>query len=300
MPCGVSLVESSAECTAVSKTTSVMLTGFSPCPNDTFMFHALVHGLVEGPNVRFDAVLEDIESLNLRAINRVGQFSLTKLSVAALGHCVDRYRVLSAGAALGRGVGPLVVRRSDSEGMGTLSELSGKRVAVPGAHTTANLLLRSFAPADLQLEIMPFDQIMGAVADGRTDAGVIIHEGRFTYAESGLEKIADLGEVWEAETELPLPLGVICVHREVEAQLGEALSEALRASIEYARANPEAAWPWIRGHSQEMSEEVCRKHIDLYVNDYSLSLGHDGRRAIDEMFRRARAVGVFPEGPSPW
>ncbi len=275
-----------------------MQVGFSPCPNDTFMFHGLIHGPQGSEG--YAAVMADIESLNLRAIAGKGALPVTKLSVAALGRCVDRYRVLDAGAALGRGVGPLVVRRRHDDSIKSLADLVGRKVAVPGENTTARLLLGSFAPQAWEPVVMVFSEVMEAVAGGEADAGVIIHEGRFTYEAAGLAKVADLGEVWESETGLPLPLGVICVERSVSQDDASAVQEALRASINSAFADAGPAWPWIRQHSQEMSEAVCREHIDLYVNDYSVSLGEEGRAAIDEMFRRARANGAMPPGREPW
>jgi 1,4-dihydroxy-6-naphthoate synthase len=270
---------------------SELAVGFSPCPNDTFMFHEFVFGEVGPGQTRYRPVMEDIESLNLRSVEARAELPITKLSVAALGRCVETYRVLPAGAALGRGVGPLVVRRADDQRIGNLEDLAGLRVAVPGANTTANLLVRSFAPADIEPVVMSFDQIMGAVT---------LHEGRFTFADAGLAKVVDLGELWEAETQLPLPLGLICVRRELDPALADEAAQRLRASIESARRDAGSAWPWIREHSQEMSESVCREHIDLYVNEFSVDLGDEGRAAVDEMFRRAREAGVFPAGPAPW
>lgn len=281
------------------ETTAVMLAGFSPCPNDTFMFDALVHGRVSCKGLAFDAIIEDIERLNLRAVTMMGELSLTKLSVAALGRCADRYRVLDAGAALGRGVGPLVVR-ADGGPVESLGDLVGKRVAVPGENTTANLLVHALGPRGFSPVFMRFDEIMGAVQRGEVDAGVVIHEGRFTYAGLGLELVADLGEVWESQTGLPLPLGVICTHRAVEEELSTRIGVALRASIEHAFAHPDDSWDFVREHSQELSESVCRQHIDLYVNDYSRSLGDEGRKAIEVLLRRGGEAGLFDPDASPW
>ena len=281
-------------------TTAMMLTGFSPCPNDTFMFHALAHGIVECRGIYFEPLIEDVESLNLRAITMMGELSVTKLSAAALGRCASRYRVLDAGAALGRGNGPLVLRRAEDTARAELGSLRGARIAIPGENTTAHLLLRLFGPSEIEVEVMPFDRVMGAIAEGRVDAGVVIHEGRFTYRDAGLACIADLGQVWEAETALPLPLGMICTHRAVDEGVSRNISDALAASIDAAYADPARAWPWIREHSQELSEEVCRKHIALYVNEHSRSLGDEGRAAIETLFAKARAVGFFPDDAQPW
>ncbi len=283
----------------IPETTALMLTGFSPCPNDTFMFDGLVHRRVPCPGYFFEPVMEDIEQLNLRAVTGEGALSLTKLSVATLGRVADRYRVLDAGAALGRGVGPLVVC-SATRMVDSLDELAGARVAIPGKHTTANLLLRIFGPRDIQPILMRFDEIMDAVAEGRVDAGVVIHESRFTYAARGLARIADLGESWERDTGLPLPLGVICTHRDLEPDESEAITAALAASIDLAWKEPALSWDFIRAHSQELSEEVCRKHIELYVNDYSRSLGDEGRAALETLIARGRAVGFFEGSHSIW
>jgi 1,4-dihydroxy-6-naphthoate synthase len=284
--------------------------GFSSCPNDTFMFHGLVAGDIEVPGLRFAPVIEDIEALNLRALNRERALAVTKLSASALAHLCDRYTVLCAGAALGRGCGPLVVRRRGDEALAELADLAGRTVAIPGEHTTAHLLLRTFfaeavsgetGPGRaLEVEIMRFEQIMPAVAAGKVDAGLIIHESRFTYGEHGLVELADLGVAWEAATGLPLPLGMICAQRSLEPAIIDAVEAGLRRSIELAFAEPERSRAWIREHAQELDEEVCRRHIELYVNDFSLDLGPEGKAAIDELLRRGRASGFLPAGPSPW
>lgn len=275
--------------------------GFSPCPNDTFMFHALVAGEVPGPRLR--PWLADIEALNERALG-ADPLPVTKLSVHALAHVRARYTVLAAGAALGRGCGPLVVARPetlrDEEPAAALQRLQGRRVAIPGLHTTAHLLLRALAPALTRVVPMRFEAIMPAVAAGEVDAGLIIHESRFTYAAQGLAQVADLGALWEAQTGLPLPLGVIAVQRGLGAGLAEALEAGIVRSILAARARPEAAWPYIRAHAQEMDPEVCRQHIALYVNDFSLALGDEGRAAIDALLARGEAAGLLPGGASVW
>ncbi len=279
--------------------------GFSPCPNDTFMFHALVHGDVSVPGYRFAAQMADIEALNLRALRlpTSGQgtaeafcprLPLTKLSVTALARLCDDYSVLTAGAALGRACGPLIVARSSID----LGALSG-RVAIPGEYTTAHLLLRIFAPR-VDVVVLRFDEIMHAVEQGVVDAGLIIHESRFTYSERGLTKVADLGELWEASSGLPLPLGLIAASRSLGGEVIEALGDGLRRSIELARAEPLRSRAWIREHAQEMSDQVCDDHIALYVNDYSVELGAEGTAAVDELIARGRAAGLLPAGRSPW
>lgn len=272
--------------------------GFSSCPNDTFMFHALVHGLVGPTRIRFDPVMEDIEALNQRA--RAGgdvALPITKLSVSALGHVLDRYAVLRSGAALGRGCGPLVVRAAVREDVAELGALAGRRVAIPGLATTAWLLLRMFGPAGMVPVSMRFDAVMPAVARGEVDAGLVIHESRFTYGDHGLARVADLGELWEADTGLPLPLGVIVASRSIPAAIRRDVEDGLRASVEYAFAHPSSSRDYVRAHARELSDEVCKKHIDLYVNRYSVDLQDDGWAALETLLDRGRALGVLPPGP---
>jgi 1,4-dihydroxy-6-naphthoate synthase len=247
--------------------------GFSPCPNDTFAFHALVHGLIEAP---FDVrpVLLDIEELNQRA--HAAEFDLTKLSVGAFAAVGDRYRMLRSGAALGHGVGPLVVTRAPV----SLREAVRGRVAIPGRETTAYQLLRLAAPELGEPVAMRYDRILRAVADGSVDAGLIIHESRFTYAEHGLHKAMDLGDWWEQETGLPVPLAGICARSDLSADIFAEAERAVRASVQYAFDHPEASRAYVRLHSQEMSDDVCNAHIALYVNAHSLDIGEDGLRAI--------------------
>jgi 1,4-dihydroxy-6-naphthoate synthase len=253
--------------------------GFSPCPNDTFAFHALVHGLVEAP-FRVRPVLLDIEDLNRTA--QRGELELTKLSVGAMPAAV-RYRMLRSGAALGHGVGPLVVARS----MGSLEEAVAGRLAIPGRQTTAFLLLRLLAGEPAEAVELRFDRILDAVANGDVDAGLIIHESRFTYREHGLVAVADLGELWEAATSLPVPLATICARDDVAGR--DEIEAAIRASVEYAFAHPEASAEYVAAHSQELSPEVCRQHIELYVNEFSIDVGDDGLAAIEALTERAGA-----------
>ena len=276
--------------------------GFSPCPNDTFMFHALVAGAV--PGLRVAPWLADIEALNERALAGVGALPITKVSVHALGHLRGRYAALATGAALGRGCGPLVVARpglAEQEApRAALRRLEGRRVAIPGRYTTAYLLLRALTSAALEVVPMSFSAILPAVAAGLVDAGLIIHESRFTYPAHGLVALADLGALWEAETGLPLPLGVIAAERGLAATLVGRVEEGIRSSIIAAQARPGAAWPYVRAHAQEMNEVVCRQHIALYVNDFSLELGDEGRAAITALLARGEAAGLLPAGSSPW
>lgn len=262
--------------------------GYSPCPNDTFMFHALVHRLVPDAPV-LKVVMDDIEGLNRRVLEPDGDaLAVSKLSVSAWARTRDRYAVLDAGAALGRGCGPLVVGKEAA----ALSGLRGKRIAVPGLGTTAYALLRMFGPEHTPVP-MRFDDIMPAVARGDVHAGLIIHESRFTYPEQGLVQVADLGEVWEADTGLPLPLGVIAAQRSLDDGARERFEAALCASVRHAWANPDASRGYVQAHAQEMSREVCDKHIGLYVNGFSAELGEEGRAAIDTFVRRGTEAGVL-------
>jgi 1,4-dihydroxy-6-naphthoate synthase len=257
--------------------------GFTPCPNDAFAFHALVHGLVPAP-FEVEPVLLDIEELNQRAAG--AELQLSKLSFGAAAAAGDRYRLLRSGAALGHGVGPLVVAR----GPGSLEEAATGRIAVPGRETTAFLLLRLAAPALGDVVELRYDRILDAVAGGEADAGLIIHESRFTYAEHGLVSVADLGEWWEGDTGLPVPLAGIFARADLEPELVDEAQAAIRASVEYAFANPEASRDYVRSLSHEMSDEVCAAHIALYVNSSSVDIGDEGLAAIDRLLGRAAAA----------
>ncbi len=252
--------------------------GYSPCPNDTFAFHALTHGLVEAP-FRIRPVLLDIEELNRRAHD--GEFDLTKLSVGAFAAVGARYRLLRSGAALGKGVGPLVVAREAT----SLAQAVRGRLAIPGRETTAYRLLRLAAPALGEVIEMRYDRILRAVETGEVDAGLIIHESRFTYQEHGLQQVIDLGDWWERETSLPVPLAGICARADLDDETARAVERAIRASVQYAFDHPEASRDYVRAHAQEMSDAVCDQHIALYVNAFSLDVGDDGLAAINRLVR---------------
>jgi 1,4-dihydroxy-6-naphthoate synthase len=263
---------------------------FSPCPNDCFMFDAIVNRRIDLEGLEFDVRLADVEALNKAAF--AGEVDVTKLSYHAYAYCAGDYVLLDAGSALGRKCGPLLIsKRAIPEaevGSGAL------RIAIPGKYTTANFLLGlAFPGASNRTELL-FSDIEGAVLDGRVDAGLIIHENRFTYAAKGLEKIVDLGEFWEAETGAPIPLGGIAVRRSLPDDVKQAVNRVVRRSVEYAFAHRTASLPFVREHAQEMSEEVMYQHIDLYVNEYSVDLGSEGRRAVELLFDRARTLGVIP------
>lgn len=270
----------------------VLRFGFSPCPNDTFAFWAAVHGEVDG-GALLEPVMADIEALNERAVRGDDPLEVTKLSLPALARCVDDYAVLGSGAALGFGVGPLVVARDPEL---SLERLADARVAVPGRHTTAFLLMSSLLPAPREVVAMRFDEVMPAVESGACDAGLVIHESRFTFGAHGLRELCDLGVLWEQETGGPLPLGVIAARRDLDPAVHDAVERSLRASVRFARAHPERPRPWIRSHAQEMADDVCDRHIALYVNDFSVDLGDVGRGAVDELLRRGRAAGLLPAG----
>jgi 1,4-dihydroxy-6-naphthoate synthase len=262
--------------------------GFSPCPNDTFMFYPLVHGLVDTTGNTFRERLEDVETLNLLALK--GELDVTKVSYAALGHIRNEYALLRAGSALGRGCGPLLVAADNIDPR----NLAGKLIAVPGRYTTAMLLLRLFDPSLDKFLVLPFNEIMDAVMQGHVDAGVIIHESRFTYQGFGLRKLLDLGEWWEAETGLPIPLGGIVARRSLGGERIAAIERSLKDGVAYARSHPDEAARYICEHAQEMSAEVCAAHIDLYVNDFSADLGAEGERAIHCLLERAERAGIIP------
>jgi len=262
--------------------------GYSPCPNDTFIFYALVHGKIPDTNLRFQEVLEDVETLN-RMAGR-SELDVTKASFHAIGSLRETYCLLRAGAALGRGCGPLIISRREQD----MTDLRGKTIAVPGTQTTAFLLLQLFDPSlQNNIKVMPFNKIIDAVSGGDVEAGLVIHESRFTYQRAGLIKIIDLGEWWETETGLPLPLGGIIARRALGPEVIRAVDTAVRRSVEYAFSHRDEPLPYIKKHSQEMETCVVEQHINLYVNDYSLDIGVDGAKAVEEMFRRAGEKGIM-------
>jgi len=273
--------------------TNKLTLGFSPCPNDTFMFYPLVHKLVDTGGLSYSERLEDVETLNQLALQ--GVLDVTKVSYHALGQIREQYALLHSGSALGRGCGPLLVAAENIDP----ADLAGKTIAVPGRYTTALLLLRLFDPRLENFIVMPFNEIMDAVLKGNVDAGVIIHESRFTYQGFGLHKLLDLGEWWETETGLPIPLGGIVARRSLGAGTIASIERALRAGVEYARKNPDQAAQYICEHAQEMSAEVCSAHIGLYVNDFSTDLGEEGIRAIECLLERAERAGIIPACAAP-
>lgn len=254
---------------------------FSPCPNDTFAFHALVHGLIPGA-LTLRPQLLDIEELNRRALR--GEFPVTKVSFGVLPRLLDRYQLLNAGAALGFGCGPLLVSRTPM----TLQDAAERSVAIPGFDTTAFLLMRLAVGKIARPREMRYDQILACVENGQADLGLIIHESRFTYEAHGLLKVADLGEWWEGETGLPIPLGAIVARRDLRSETLAAIDRSIRSSVDFAFAHPDASRAYVRANAQEMSDDVCNKHIALYVNEFTRDLGERGRAAVEALLGRAQ------------
>lgn len=262
--------------------------GYSPCPNDTFIFFPLVHGKVDTDGLTFREILEDVETLNQMA--RESRLDITKASFHAFGHLRDDYCLLHSGGALGKGCGPLVVAREELD----VPDLRDKTIAIPGALTTAYLLLQIFAPAiGEKIKIMPFNEIIGAVVRGEVDAGLIIHESRFTFEKAGLKKVIDLGDWWEKETGNPIPLGAILARRKLGPGLIEKIDRFIRSSVEYAFAHRGESLSYIKQHAQELQDDVINQHINLYVNEFSLELGTEGERAVKELFVRAEERGIM-------
>jgi 1,4-dihydroxy-6-naphthoate synthase len=271
---------------------------YSPCPNDTYIFAAWTKGLLGGaPPV--NVVLDDVEALNEAAL--AGRHALTKVSYGAIPYLLDRYRILRAGGALGRGCGPLVVGRPDETGAPrALSTLPPHaRIAIPGSMTTAYLLLRLAFGRPIDAVAMRFDRIVDAVARGDVDAGLIIHESRFTYQRAGLVQLSDLGAWWESETGHPIPLGAILARRDLDDAAAARVDQTIRASLDFARADEAAVAPYVREHAFEMDEDVMRAHIALYVNGYSRDLGSDGIAAIAALFEFAAAARLIPASARP-
>lgn len=258
--------------------------GFSPCPNDTFIFDALVNGLIDTGDIQFEVVMEDVETLNRMALQ--AKLDITKISYGVLPRIISAYQVLTAGGALGRGVGPLLIANRPM----SAEEILSASIALPGMHTTAHLLFSLAFPDALQKNFMLFSDIEDAVLNGRADAGVIIHENRFTYAERGLVKLLDLGDFWEQETGNPIPLGGIVMSRKYDRQRMEQVNTLIRNSVLHARTHYPKISPYVRNHAQEMEEAVMRQHIDLYVNEHSIDLGSSGKAAVWQLLEVAAQV----------
>jgi 1,4-dihydroxy-6-naphthoate synthase len=273
--------------------TQTISIGYSPCPNDTFIFYALIHRKVGIPGIEFRERIEDVETLNQLALN--GSLDITKISYHALGHLRERYALLRSGGALGRGCGPLIVAKPGTR----TADLSDGIIGIPGKLTTAYLLLRLFDPSISTVCVMAFDEIMEAVSRGDIQAGLIIHESRFTYPLYKLNNLLDLGKWWEDYSGLPIPLGGILGKRSLGRDLLLKVQSVLRESLLYARTHPEEVLEYCTQHSQEMDDEVMKKHIDLYVNDFSLDLGAEGLAAVHRLFFEAETRGIFPCSDKP-
>jgi len=270
--------------------------GYSPCPNDTFIFYALVHGKIDAGGLQFKEILLDVETLNRMALK--GKFDITKVSYNAFGNLRDDYCLLRSGGALGRGCGPLLVARGQESGV---RSLKNKKIAIPGELTTAYLLLQLYDP-DLKknIKVMPFNMIIDAVKKGEVDAGLIIHESRFTYPSYGLKKIIDLGEWWERETGLLIPLGCIIAKRSLGIDVIGKVERLIRESVQYAMSRPEMLGvKYIKKHSQELYDSVIAEHINLYVNDYSIDIGNDGIRAVRKLLDMAEERGIIKKSATP-
>ena len=256
--------------------------GFSPCPNDTFIFDALVNKKINSGDLEFKPVLADVETLNEWAL--LGKLDITKLSFPAFFKSLNNYLLLSSGSALGRGVGPLLISKRLYDIQHLTSNIQHLSIAIPGENTTANMLLRFAFPEAIIKTSMLFSQIEDAVLREKVDAGVIIHENRFTYQQKGLRKLLDLGEFWEQKLNSPIPLGGIAIKRSIDKTVAEKINVLIRQSIEFAFRNYPMVTDYVKENSQEMNEEIMRKHIDLYVNDYSIDLGKQGKQAIEVLF----------------
>ncbi len=263
--------------------------GFSPCPNDTFIFDAMVNGKIDTQGITFDYVMEDVETLNLWA--EQGKLDITKLSYNTFLHTVNKYALLHSGSALGEGVGPLLVSKTPLD----IADIDTFRIAIPGFNTTANLLLSLAFPQAKNKTELVFNEIEAAVLDGTYDTGLIIHEGRFTYQKKGLHKLIDLGDWWERTMNAAIPLGGIVIRRSFDKELCATVDNIIKESLAYSwKRYPELS-PFITENAQEMEEDVMRKHINLYVNDYTTDLGEKGRNAITTLFEKAKAGGLLKE-----
>ena len=262
--------------------------GFSPCPNDTFIFDAMVHNRIDTEGLTFDCIMEDVEALNHRAFKK--DLAITKLSYHAFAYLVDDYALLESGSALGNGVGPLLIAKTED----VKSILNQSLIAIPGKYTTANFLCSLAFPEAQNKRELVFHEIEGAILRGAVSAGVIIHENRFTYQNHGLVKIIDLGEFWETTTGMPIPLGGIVVRRDLPMDVQQKIERVMRRSVQYAFQNPEASAEFVAQHAQEMDVAVRQKHIDLYVNHFTEGLGTEGRAAVTTLFEMATQRGILP------
>lgn len=266
--------------------------GFSPCPNDTFIFDALIHHKIDTEGLDFEVFYDDVETLNQKAFR--GELDITKLSYHAFAYITDKYVLLDAGSALGYGVGPMLISKNEIS-VDDLKNNPDYRIGIPGKYTTANFLLGLAFPQAQNKQEIVFSEIEDSLLNEKIDIGLIIHENRFTYQNKGLKKIIDLGDYWEKKTGCAIPLGGIVANRNLPEDVQLKINRVLKKSVEFAFANPKSGLDFIRSHAQEMSEEVMYKHIELYVNKYSVDLGEEGRKAINLMFDTALQNGIIPE-----
>tara|TARA_B100000795_G_scaffold182204_1_gene138115 strand:+ start:3840 stop:4667 length:828 start_codon:yes stop_codon:yes gene_type:complete len=252
--------------------------GFSPCPNDTFIFDALIHGKIDTEGLEFEVFMADVEELNQKAF--LGELDITKLSYHAFLHILEEYIMMDSGSALGNNCGPLLIKNSGSENPSV-----NNLIAIPGKYTTANFLLNYAFPEFHNKKLVLFSEIESVIKNGEVSAGLIIHENRFTYADRGFDKVKDLGEHWEQQTGMPIPLGGIAIKRNLDKSLQEKVQRLIRKSIEFAFDNPSESLAFVKQNAQEMDAEIMQKHINLYVNEYSLSLGEKGKAAIEYMYK---------------
>ena len=257
--------------------------GYSPCPNDTFIFDALVNKKIDAEDLEFDPVLEDVETLNKWSFEK--KLDITKLSYPAFFQNLEKYILLNSGAALGKGVGPLLISKQNIQ-LSTFN-LQHATIALPGKNTTANLLFSFAYPAARNKKHMIFSAIEESVLNEQTELGVIIHENRFTYQQRGLHQVTDLGEYWEEKMHVPIPLGGIAVSRSIDKGVSLKIDRLIKKSIEFAFSNYPFITDYVKEHSQEMSEDVMRQHIELYVNNFSIDLGNEGKQAIETLYKIA-------------
>jgi 1,4-dihydroxy-6-naphthoate synthase len=262
--------------------------GFSPCPNDTFIFDAMIHNRIDTEGINFEVIMEDVEALNQRAFRH--ELAVTKLSYHAFAYLVDTYALLEAGSALGNGVGPLLIAKKEM----MQEAVNQSIIAIPGKFTTANFLFSLAYPKAQKKQQIIFHDIENAVLDGRVGAGVIIHENRFTYQQRGLVKLMDLGAFWEETTGMPIPLGGIVVRRDLPIEIQQKVERIMQRSVAYAFENPLASRSFVEKYAQEMEEKVRQQHIDLYVNSFTRGLGKEGRAAVETLFEKATALKIIP------
>lgn len=266
--------------------------GFSPCPNDTFIFDALIHHKIDTEGLEFEVFYDDVETLNQKAMK--GELDITKLSFHAFAYVANQYALLDAGSALGFGVGPLLISKNHFEETQLQTPNSELRIGIPGKYTTANFLLGIAYPHLQNKQELVFSEIESALLDEQIDLGLIIHENRFTYQDKGLTKIVDLGDYWEKLTGCAIPLGGIVINRNLDREVQLKVNRLIRQSVEFAFAHPKSGIDFIRQHAQAMDEAVMYKHIELYVNKYSINLGEEGRKAVDTLFKLAQERNIIP------